>query len=266
MDPEPIPDHPPRFVDTHAHLDDEAFDIDRPEVIQRAQAAGVDRIVLIGYRESIWGRTIETARSFEGGAFALGIHPQNADEVDAGTIDRLRTAAVVSRAVAIGEAGIDLFRDGPELIRQQEVFRLQLELALELGLPTIVHQRAAEAETLAILRDRPLDQRIILHSFDAGTETANLARHRGWFVGVGGLMTRRSNENVREIVRTFPLEQVVLETDAPYLVPSGVKARRNEPANVAIIAGRLAALRAINVETIAAITASNAEAVFQFCS
>jgi len=263
LDPISIPKNPLRFVDTHTHLDDEAFNVDRPDVIQRARTAGVDRIVLIGYREAIWRRTIETARSFDRGTFALGIHPQNADEADDGTIDRLREVAVDSGAVAIGETGIDLFREGPELARQREIFRLQLELALELGLPTIIHQRAAEAETLSILRDRPLHQRIILHSFDAGPETARVARERGWFIGVGGLMTRRSNETVREIVRTFPLEQVVLETDAPYLVPSGVKARRNEPANVAIIAERLAALRAVDVEEIAAVTASNAEVVFQ---
>lgn len=251
------------LIDTHAHLDDEAFDVDREKVIQRAREALVERIVLIGYREAIWERTIGTALSFRGGLCALGVHPQSAGEANDGTIDRLREAVVSSGAMAIGEAGIDLFRDGPALAQQQHVFRLQLDLARELGLPTIIHQRAAERETLAVLRDLPANQAIVLHSFDAGPETAAVARERGWYLGVGGLMTRRANEVVRAIIRDFPLERIVLETDSPYLVPSGLKSRRNEPANVAVIANRLAGLRGIDLETVAAATTANARRVFR---
>lgn len=254
----------PVLIDTHAHIDDEAFDPDRADVIRRAAEAGVGRIVLIGYRESIWDRTVAVARSFAGGSVALGIHPQSANEAGNSSFDDLRERASAVGAVAIGETGIDLFRDGPALAVQQLVFRVQLDIALELGLPTIIHQRGAEAETLPILRDRPADQPIVLHSFDAGAETATVARERGWYLGVGGLMTRRSNETVRAILRDFPLERLVLETDAPYLVPSGVKARRNEPANLAIIAARLASLRGTDPETVATATTANAQRIFGF--
>lgn len=251
------------FVDTHTHLDDGAFDVDRDEVIRRARAAGVGRIVLIGYHELIWDRTTATANSFEGGLLALGLHPQNAVEYDARTIDRLRSKALSSGAVAIGETGIDLFRDGPPLAQQQIAFRAQLDLAWELRLPAIIHHRAAEDETLRILMETPADQMIVLHSFDAGERTATIARDRGWYLGVGGLMTRLANDAIREIIRNFPMDRLLLETDSPYLVPTSVGMRRNEPANVVAIAERLAKLRELPVDTIANETTANAHRVFR---
>ena len=255
----------PILIDTHAHLDDEVFDDDRPEVIERARRAGVRTIVLIGYHEGIWERTISTARSFNGGLVALGLHPQHAADfnVDRAIIDRLRASLLSSGAVAIGETGIDLFRDGPPLTIQEAAFRVQLDLARELGLPTIIHQRAAEEETLAILQETQIDQTIILHSFDAGERTARVARERGWYLGVGGLMTRVASDGIRAILRDLPIERLLLETDSPYLVPTGVRMRRNEPANVVAVAARLADLRGVPIETIATVTTVNARRVFR---
>ena len=253
----------PGLIDTHAHLDDPAFDDDRPEVIERARQAGVSSIVLIGYHEGIWDRTIATARSFDGGLIALGVHPQNADDVDSEFIDRLGALALSNGVVAIGETGIDLFRDGPPLDAQETAFRAQLGLARDLGLPAIIHQRAAEDETLMILREMATDQTIILHSFDASERTATVARDRGWYLGIGGLMTRVASERVRSIIRDFPIDRLLLETDSPYLVPTGVRMRRNEPANVATVAARLADLRGISVATIATSTSDNARRAFR---
>ncbi len=262
MQSPPTEASPPELVDTHAHLDDAAFDPDRPQVIERARQAGVNTIVLIGYRQAIWDRTIGIARSFDGGLIALGVHPGNADEFDDGTIDRLRVAITDSGAVAIGETGIDLLRDGPPLGLQERVFRAQLDLAVELGLPTIIHQRAAELEALAVLRETPIDQTIVMHSFDASERTAAVGRERGWYVGVGGLMTRVASEGIRHIIHDYPLDRLLLETDAPYLVPTGVRMRRNEPANVAVIAARLARLRGLSVAEVARATTANARRVF----
>ena len=253
---------PPELVDTHAHLDDDAFDVDRADVIERARVAGVGTIVLIGYRQSIWERTIGTTQSFAGGKVALGVHPQHADEFDDATIDQLRLAITDGGAVAIGETGIDLFRDGPPLERQERAFQAQLDLAVELGLPTIIHQRAAENAVLDVLRRRTGDQTIVLHSFDASERTAAAGRERGWYIGVGGLMTRVASDAIRQIVRDYPLDRLLLETDAPYLVPTGVRMRRNEPANVAVIAARLAGLRGLSVEEVATATTANARRVF----
>ncbi len=254
--------HRLEFVDTHAHLDDGAFDVDRDEVILRARAAGLGSIVLIGYHEEIWDRTVATARSFAGGLVALGLHPQHADEYDASTTDRLRSKVLSAGAVAIGETGIDLFRDGPAVAQQQLAFRAQLDLAWELRLPTIIHQRAAEDETLSILMETPAEQLIVLHSFDAGERTATIARDRGWYLGIGGLMTRVASDAVRRIIRDFPMDRLLLETDSPYLVPTGVRMRRNEPANVVAVAERLAELRELPVNSIASETTANARRVF----
>ena len=253
---------PPELVDTHAHLDDDAFDVDRADVVERARIVGVGTIVLIGYRQSIWERTIGTARSFDGGKVALGVHPQNADEFDDVTIDRLRVAITEGGVVAVGETGIDRFRDGSPLDQQERAFQAQLDLAEELGLPTIIHQRAAEDEVLDVLQGRTGDQTIVLHSFDASERTAIVGRERGWYIGVGGLMTRVASDVIRQIVRDYPLDRLLLETDAPYLVPTGVRMRRNEPANVAAIAGRLAQLRGLSVAEVAAATTANARRVF----
>ncbi len=253
----------PVLIDTHAHLDDDAFDADRHEVIERARRAGVRSIVLIGYHEAIWERTIDTARSFDGGFVALGLHPQHAAQFDSTLIDRLRTLARSSGAVAIGETGIDLFRDGPPLGMQEGAFRAQLDLAAQLGLPTVIHQRAAEDETLAILRETSIDQTIILHSFDASERTARVARDRGWYLGVGGLMTRAASEGIRAIIRDFPIDRLLLETDCPYLVPTGMRMRRNEPANLGAVAARLADLRGVPVATIALSTTANARRAFR---
>lgn len=249
------------LIDTHAHLDDAAFDIDRADVIARARSAGVGTIVLIGYRESIWERAIATARSFAGGQVVLGVHPQNADEFNETTINRLHELVTASGAIAIGETGIDLFRDGPPLDQQERSFRAQLALARDLSLPTVIHQRAAEDEVLDVLLEQPADQPIILHSFDAGERTVSAGRKRGWYLGVGGLMTRTASGPIRAFLRDYPLDHLLLETDAPYLVPNGVKMRRNEPANLVAIAERLATLRGLTVPEVALATTANARRV-----
>lgn len=250
------------LVDTHSHLDDPAFDADRAEVVQRAADVGVRDIVIIGYRPDGWERAIRTAQAFSGGHVALGIHPQDADTFDEVSRRQLRRLLVDVQAVAVGETGIDLFRDNPPLPVQQEAFAAQLALAQELSLPTIIHQRAAEAETLAILERTPAGQMIVLHSFDAGHDTAKLARKRGWMLGVGGLMTRQSATTVRDILTDFPLDQLLLETDAPYLMPSRLKGHRNEPAHLAVIQDRLAELRGVSAGDIARRTTANAARVF----
>ncbi len=262
-----MPNGPPAkvaidLVDTHSHLDDPAFDADRTDAIGRARAAGVGTIVVVGYHSGIWERSSRIAASFGGGLVALGVHPQHADEFDDTTIERLRLAIASSGAVAVGETGIDLFRDGPPVSAQRRAFTAQLALAAELGLPTIVHQRAAEQEVLGVLAGSDPGQTIVLHSFDAGVATATFARERGWYLGVGGLMTRTASGPIREIVRDYPLDRLVLETDSPYLVPTGIRGRRNEPANVVAVAERLAALRGMSLPALAAATTANARRLF----
>lgn len=253
---------PPDLVDTHAHLDDGAFEVDLDEVLALAAAVGVRRVVNIGYRPARWDSTARLADGRTGVSIALGLHPQHADEFDDRTIGLLDERIRATGAVAVGEIGLDYFRSGPAPATQRRAFEAQLALAGRLGLPVVIHQRAAEVDCVAMLAELPAGRSVVLHSFDGTDRLAGLAHERGWLLGVGGLMTRAGNVALREIIKAFPLDRLVLETDAPYLTPTGVKARRNEPANLPSVAARLAELHRCTLEEIARVTTATAERTF----
>jgi TatD DNase family protein len=249
------------FIDTHAHLDDGQFpDVDA--VIAASHVAGVHRIINIGYGPRRWQSTIALGRRHPSVGFCLGLHPSEADHFGPDVVDALSELVRNERPVGIGEAGIDLFREGPELRQQQAAFGVQIDLAIEHDLPLVIHQRAAENEVYDQLAGADRRLRIVLHSFDASHRMLDLAVDRGWYIGVGGLMTRQAASDVREVLRLAPLSQLILETDAPYLVPAGIKDRRNSPVNIPVIARRLAVLLATSVEEIAAQTTANALRAF----
>jgi TatD DNase family protein len=251
------------LVDTHAHLDDSAFDSDREAVIENAARAGVRQIVNIGYRPERWASTVALTERYTSIVPTFGIHPQHAEECTPDTLRQLREMLLHHHGRAVGEIGLDFYRDGPPPEVQRAAFAAQLDLAADLDLPVVIHQRAAERECLAMLRETPPALTVVLHSFDATDEMASVARERGWILGVGGLMTKQASEPIREILKDFPLDQLVLETDSPYLTPRGIKARRNEPANVAVIARRLAELRQIDMEEVARTTTQTACRIFK---
>jgi TatD DNase family protein len=252
----------PRFIDTHAHLDDDAFRDDVETVIARAAAAGVHRIVNIGYRPENWQSTLDLARRFPAVAFTLGLHPNHAEEAGEPVWTELRRLINENRPVAIGEIGLDYYRDYAPKAMQLRVFDRQLEMAAEFGLPVVIHQRAAEHDVRSALRIWNGPTPWILHSFDGSAEFAHEALAAGAYLGVGGLMTRASSGDVRAILAEAPLDRLLLETDSPYLVPRGVKNRRNEPANVPIIADVLADARKISIAEVAHQTSANAARVF----
>jgi TatD DNase family protein len=249
------------YVDTHAHLDDGQFpDIDA--VLAAAHDVGVHRIINIGYGPTRWGPTVSLVRRYPMVAFCLGLHPSEADQFSPDTAEELVRLVRTEHPVGIGEAGIDLFRNGPSLDRQRAAFALQIDLAVEYGLPLVIHQRAAELEVYEQLAAADARLNVVLHSFDATRTMLDLAVERGWYIGVGGLMTRQSSSEVRAVLKDAPLDRLVLETDSPYLVPAGIKERRNTPANIPVIARRLAELRGVQEHVIAEATTSNAFAAF----
>ena len=252
----------PALIDTHAHLDDEQFSDDLTEVVGRASAAGVDQIVNVGYRPARWKTTLALANRFPHIRYALGLHPHHADEWSDETESELLRLLRIEQPLALGEIGLDYFRNltPPEL--QKIAFRRQLQIASEMKLPVIIHQRAAESDLIDILKETPADLVCVLHSFDGTHELASFAFDRGYLLGVGGLMTRKSADAVREIVRDYPLDRLLLETDSPYLVPSGLESRRNEPANIAVIAGDLAELRGVPLASVERATTESARRVF----
>jgi len=250
-----------RFIDTHAHLDDPQFP-DLAEVLEQTAAAGVERVINIGYGPERWHSTLQLAEANPAVAPVLGIHPLDAGEYTEENFQQLISLIADHHPVGIGEAGIDLFRDGPDLRLQQEVFEHQIALAVETGLPLVIHQRAAEDQVYAQLAAAAPELRVVLHSFDGTRRMIDLALEREWFIGVGGLMTKQASRPLRELLKTVPLERIVLETDAPYLVPAGVKNRRNTPANIPATATHLASLTGRTIAEIAEITTANALLAF----
>ena len=262
MDGAGAPSPPAKYVDTHAHLDEPAFSADLEEVVDRAHVAGVDRIVNIGYRPDRWSTTVALKDRYPEISIVLGLHPQQATEFTDRTCAELESAIRRAGARAVGEIGLDYARDYATPDQQRRAFAAQLELATGLGLPVVIHQRAAEQDCRDMLRAASPALPVLLHCFEGSRLLAQLALDRGYYFGIGGLLTRAAADELRVVVAELPLERLVLETDAPYLTPAGLKNRRNEPANIPRIAAALADLLGRSVDEVAQETTANAERVF----
>ena len=245
------------MTDTHAHLDACA---DPPaELVARARAAGVDRIVAVGSGLDSCRATLAITHQEQGVWAVLGIHPHQAGEADAGRLDELRELFADERAVAVGETGLDFYRDYAPRDRQRELFTRQLELAAELAKPVVVHTRAADEETAAALEH--FDGTVVLHCFSS-PELLSIALERGYYVSFAGNVTYPKAEELREAARRVPADRLLVETDSPYLSPQPRRGRPNEPANVVHTAGALAEARAEDPAELAARLDANAAAAF----
>lgn len=250
------------LIDTHCHLDDDAFDDDLSAVLDAAKSAGVSHFINIGYEPKSWKRTLAIASTHPAISYALGMHPNSAESWSAETKEALVELLEQEQSVAIGETGLDFFREHADHEAQRRAFRDQLELARAFDLPVVIHMRGeVEAEIIATLEEFP-DVRAVFHSFDGSAALRDFLLARGDSIGVGGLMTRAGSIDLRDVLKKVPLESIVLETDAPYLVPKGLKSRRNTPASAAIAADALADLLDVDVGEVARVTSANAQRVF----
>ncbi len=253
------------LFDSHAHVHDPKFDVDRAATLARAEKAGVRRIVTVGCDLADSRRALELAHQFSLSA-SIGIHPHEAKEAPANLAAAFGALRAVAPAapVAVGETGLDYYYDHSPRDVQRAVFVAQIRYAREQGLPLIFHQRDAYADFVAILRDEfepPL--RGIVHCFTGDAAQARtLVDEFGLTLGIGGVVTFKSAQALREAVLAVGLDRVVLETDCPYLAPEPYRGRRNEPAFVAATAARLAELFERRPEEIAARTTANAETIF----
>lgn len=260
--PENDESSPCAMIDTHCHLDDEAFTADLDSVLEASREAGVCAWILIGYAPAGWKHVAEMAGSIPGMRHTLGVHPSHADEWSLKVERRLRDALTATRAVGVGEFGLDFYRDNATFEVQQAAMTGQLRVARDLGLPAIFHMRDAEDEMLAaLLENRPLP-RMVFHSFDGSERLTRFVLEEDAYVGVGGLATRQKSGMLREQLRGIPLERVILETDAPYLVPARQKDRRNVPSHVRTVAAFLAGFYGVSLQDVASITSDNAQDLF----
>jgi TatD DNase family protein len=252
------------LTDTHCHLDLEQFDRDRDEVVERARQAGVGRILVPATDLASSRRAIALAERYPEVRAAVGVYPNDAADFSGETLAELRDLARHPKVDAIGEIGIDLHWRTVPLEVQRQVFRAQLELAAEIGLPVIIHDREAHAEVIAALQSAAPPAGTVLHSFSGGAEMAQEAAAAGWYLGVDGPLTYKKNDALRAIFAEAPLDRILIETDAPYLTPQARRGSRNEPAFVAFVAERLAEVRQVDLEQIATATTASAARLFRW--
>ena len=245
------------MIDTHAHLDACA---DRPSaLIRRARSAGVDRIVTVGTGIDSCRAALEIAELHEEVYAALGIDPHQAGEPEAGRVDELRELLEHEEAVAVGETGLDYFRDRAPRDRQRKLFEAQLELATELGKPVVIHTRDADADTADVLA--AFDGTVVMHCFSSPGLLKTVV-DRGYYVSFAGNVTYPKAGDLRGAAAQIPAERILAETDSPYLAPQARRGRPNEPANVALTISELAKARGDDVEELAAKIDENATAAF----
>jgi TatD DNase family protein len=245
-------------IDTHAHLD--AFE-DPAEIVKRAHEVGVERVLTVGTTIESCRASLALCEEHEGVFAALGLHPHEAGTVGARDFDELRELLAHPKAVAVGETGLDYYRDLAPRDRQAESFDAQAELAVELGKPLVIHTRAADADTVAVLRGLPDGTPIVLHCFSSA-DLLEPALERGWHVSFAGNLTYPKAPELRWAVAGVPAERLLLETDCPYLAPQAVRGQRNEPAYVMHTLAVAAEARGEDVAALEAQVEANAAALF----
>lgn len=250
------------LFDTHAHYDDERFDGDRDALLASMPERGVELIVNPGCTVKTSRTAVELAARFAHVYAAVGIHPENCHDFTPAQIDDLRALAARPKVVAIGEIGLDYYwEQNPPREFQQEVFRDQLALARELGLPVIVHDRDAHADCLAIVKEFP-QVRGVFHCFSGSVEIAQELIKRGWYLGFDGPLTYKNAKKTVEVAKIVPLDRVLLETDSPYMAPVPVRGTRNDSRNVSHIAAKFAEIRGMSTDEIIALTNENGRRFF----
>ncbi len=253
--------HP--LVDTHAHLDHSQFQGDLMAVLDAAQGAGVHQILTVGCDLASSRASLELAERWPQVYAAVGIHPHDAAGVDEQALAELRDLAAHSRVVAIGETGLDYYRDRAPRTDQRRVFRAQIALAREVGKPLIVHDRDAHEDILAILRaEGATEAGGVLHCFSGDLAMARACVDLGFYISIAGPVTYPPNEALREVVRAVSVDRLLVETDCPYLAPQSRRGRRNEPALVRETAAMVAEIKGLTLDDVARVTTLNAFTLF----
>jgi len=245
-------------IDTHAHLD--AFE-EPAEILGRAREAGVERVVTVGTTIESCRASLALCEGNDGVFAALGLHPHEAGHVGERDFDELRELLSHPKAVAVGETGLDYYRDLAPRDRQAESFTVQAELAVELGKPLVVHTRTADADTVSVLRGLPEGTPVVLHCFSSA-DLLEPALELGWHVSFAGNLTYPKAPELRWAAARVPADRLLLETDCPYLAPQAVRGKRNEPAYVMHTLAVAAEARGEDVVALGAQVEANAVALF----
>ena len=251
------------IFDTHAHYDDKAFEADRDELLNSIEENGIGHIVNVCASIGEFQRTISLTEKYPFVYGAVGVHPDDADKMTQETLDEIRRLSRLEKVVAIGEIGLDYYwhKEEAEHQVQKEMFRAQMEIAREEKLPFMIHSRDAVQDTLEIVREYMNGSMYggIIHCFSYGKEIAQEYLKMGLYLGIGGVVTFKNAKKLKEVAEIAPLEQIVLETDCPYMAPEPFRGTRNSSRNLPYVAKALAEIKGITPEEVIDVTEKNAK-------
>ncbi|MBE5832253.1 MAG: TatD family deoxyribonuclease [Butyrivibrio sp.] len=251
------------IFDTHAHYDDEQFDIDREELLGKMQEAGIETIVDVGASIETTKKALELAHRYDFIYAAVGVHPSEVAELDDDSIELLRGLSRDENCVAIGEIGLDYHWPEPEPELQKLWFKRQLNLARQENLPVIIHSRDAAADTLEILRDERAEEiGGVVHCFSYSKEVARECLKMGFYIGIGGVLTFKNARKMVEVMEDTPMDRILLETDCPYLAPEPFRGKRNSSLYLPYVVQKMAEIKGISADEVISITRENARTMY----
>ena len=251
------------LFDTHAHMDDQSFDADREALLASLPQQGIGLVMNPGCSLEASRNASALSQKYDYIYAAVGSHPDAADEVNEEVLEAYRTLCKQNPKIrAIGEIGLDYhYEDIPREI-QQKAFRMQMQLARELALPVIVHEREAHEDGMKIVEEFP-EVTGVFHCYSGSAEMAKILVKKGWYIGFTGVLTFKNARKAVEVAASIPLERIVLETDCPYMAPEPFRGRRNDPGKLYRMAEKLAEIRGLTVEEIHAITMENGKRLYR---
>ena len=255
-----------KIFETHAHYDDDAFDIDRDELLNSFSENGIIKAVNIGANLSTSKATVELAKKYDFIYGAVGVHPSDIRELEAdGAINEIEKMALEDKILAIGEIGLDYHYEDTDELLQKKWFVKQMDLARKLNLPIVVHSRDAAKDTVDIMTAEHAENiGGVIHCFSYSKEVAKTFLDMGFYIGVGGVVTFKNGKKLKEVVEYTPLDRIVLETDAPYLAPEPFRGKRNSSLYIPYAAQTIADIKGITVDELYEITYNNAMKMYRF--
>ena len=250
------------YFDSHAHLDDRKFDADRDEIFAQLPEQGVGLIMNIGCDLKSSVQSVALAHKYPFVYAAVGSHPDDAAQLDDRLLEIYKKLCADERVKAVGEIGLDYHYEDPTREVQLPAFRRQLELARELDLPVIVHEREAHADGMELIRQFP-EVTGVFHCYSGAVEQARELVQRGWYIGFTGVITFKNARKAVEVAESLPLDRILIETDCPYMAPEPHRGRRNDSRLVPLVAAKLAEIKGVTPEEMGEITTENAKKLFR---
>lgn len=251
------------IFETHAHYDDESFEEDRQELLESLAANNISHVINIGATLSSVKKTIELMAKYPFVYGAIGIHPEGVGELTEESFGWLKEQCSLEKAVAVGEIGLDYYWKEPDREIQKHWFRRQLQLAKEVQLPVVIHSRDAAKDTIDIMKQEKAEETGgVVHCFSYTKETARIFLDMGFYMGIGGVITFKNAQKLKEALNYIPMDRVLLETDSPYLAPVPYRGKRNTSLNLPYIMEEIAAIKGITKEAVEEITMENAKRLF----